>query len=36
MEIFTLNHDELARLTEALLTGETLEASELQPYLADV
>lgn len=35
-EFFTLNHDLHARLTEALMPGETLEAHHLHPYLAAV
>ena len=35
-EFFSLNHDVHTRLTEALLTGETLDASDLHPYLAAV
>ncbi|CNV23576.1 ATP-dependent metallopeptidase HflB [Salmonella enterica subsp. enterica serovar Bovismorbificans] len=35
-EFFTLNHDLHARLTEALMPGETLEARHLHPYLAAV
>lgn len=35
-EFFTLNQDLHARLTEALMPGETLEARHLHPYLAAV
>jgi len=35
-EFFTLNHDLHAKLTEALMPGETLEARHLHPYLAAV
>lgn len=35
-EFFTLNQDLHARLTEALMPGETLEARHLHPYLATV
>lgn len=35
-EFFTLNHDMHAKLTSALMPGETLEARHLHPYLAAV
>lgn len=35
-EFFTLNHDLHAKLTYALMPGETLEARHLHPYLAAV
>ncbi|MEG5609507.1 hypothetical protein UXO96_17965 [Enterobacter hormaechei] len=35
-EFFSLNHDVHTRLTEALLTGKSIQGSELHPYLENV